>query len=565
MDLHWAVAIVVGAPVAAVMSRFPLVLNRSSTGIEVGFESAILVFLACFHGGTGALAAWTAGQVLSQLLTTKTPSIRLFNIGLGISCGWAALIVMRAISPLDGHDVRELAAVTFGVATFFVIDYCASAVSIALEEGRPVTAALRQTSALAALGTFVAIDSLGYLAALVVRALPGWPGLLLAVPLVTILVATRALSRGNEHRRRLSALFDAAAEAQVVHSRSALEDLLRRSARAAVAQDRADLRDDAPSPKEIGARVRTGTGRPLARLARPGPGAGVHHRRPEGPRGAGDRGGGGVRATCPHRGDGPPRQPRRADLAAQPQPLPRPCGARRGPGPSVRRGARRALPRPRRLQGGERQVRACRGGRAAQDRRRAPRRLRPRRGLRRAAGRRRVRGAGGGRRGRARDRGAVPPGPRDAAAGDHDRRPRRRRRREHRGRALRRHRRRHRPAAQRGHGDVPRQGPGQGPVLRLPALAARGERPPSRARGGPAAGDGDRARRALPARRRPRAGPGRGSRGPGPLAAGRRAAGARPLRPGGRGAAASSASWASASSRRSSPTRRAWRRARATP
>jgi len=257
MDLHWAVAIVVGAPIAAVMSRFPLVLNRSSTGIEVGFESAVLVFLACFHGGTGALAAWTAGQVLSQLLTTKTPSIRLFNIGLGISCGWAALIVMRAISPLDGHNARELAAVTLGVATFFVLDYCASAVSIALEEGRPVTAALRQTSALAALGTFVAIDSLGYLAALVVRALPGWPGLLLAVPLVTILVATRALSRGNEHRRRLSALFDAAAEAQVVHSRGALEDLLRRSARAAVAQDRAELRDDPPSPREIGARVRT--------------------------------------------------------------------------------------------------------------------------------------------------------------------------------------------------------------------------------------------------------------------------------------------------------------------
>ncbi|MGH8938073.1 MAG: hypothetical protein ACRDV2_01850, partial [Actinomycetes bacterium] len=55
-DVHWALALLVGAPIAALMSRFPLVLSRKSTGIEVGFDSAVLVFLACFDGGSGALA-----------------------------------------------------------------------------------------------------------------------------------------------------------------------------------------------------------------------------------------------------------------------------------------------------------------------------------------------------------------------------------------------------------------------------------------------------------------------------------------------------------------------------
>jgi diguanylate cyclase (GGDEF)-like protein len=150
--------------------------------------------------------------------------------------------------------------VALGCAVFFLVDYVVSAVSIALEEESSVVGELRQRHAMSALGVFVAIDSLGYLAALVVRYLPGWTTALLAVPLVTILVATRALSRGTEHRRRLEALFGAAAEAQVVSSPEEVEELLRRNARAAVAHGRADLRSEGPLPREIGARVRTGSG-----------------------------------------------------------------------------------------------------------------------------------------------------------------------------------------------------------------------------------------------------------------------------------------------------------------
>jgi diguanylate cyclase (GGDEF)-like protein len=251
LDVHWALALLIAPPVTALMSRFPLVLNRSSTGIEV-------VFLVCFDGGAGALGIWAVGQALSQVSRTKRTDVRVFNVGLGIMSGFVAVAVMRWVGDLGASTVHELMAVGLGCAAFFVFDYLVSAVSIALEDGTPLWRELRQSTGLAALGVFVAIDSLGYLAALVQRGLPTWAIGLLAVPVFTILVATRAISRGREHRRRLTALFDAAAEAQVVESATELEAVLRDNARAAVASRFADLRQQGPLPKEIGARVRAG-------------------------------------------------------------------------------------------------------------------------------------------------------------------------------------------------------------------------------------------------------------------------------------------------------------------
>ena len=61
LDLHWLAALVLGPPVIALMSRFPLVLTRDAGGIEVGFDSAVLVFLATSYGGVGALAVCVTG------------------------------------------------------------------------------------------------------------------------------------------------------------------------------------------------------------------------------------------------------------------------------------------------------------------------------------------------------------------------------------------------------------------------------------------------------------------------------------------------------------------------
>jgi diguanylate cyclase (GGDEF)-like protein len=259
-DRHWIAALVLGPPVIALMSRFPLVLTRSAGGIEVGFDSAVLVFLVCFDGGAGALAVWSVGQACSQLSVNKRWDTRCFNIGIGILAGAGALLVMRSVSSMDNTSPRELAAVGLGCAVYFLVDYVVSGVSIAIEDHSPILDVVRGGSGFIALGIFVAIDSLGYLGALVVRTLPGWASILLAVPLLTILVATRALSRGNEHRRRLAALFDAAAAAQALQSPGDLLEMLRTHARSVVVSGGADLRDEPPSEREIGARVGTESG-----------------------------------------------------------------------------------------------------------------------------------------------------------------------------------------------------------------------------------------------------------------------------------------------------------------
>jgi len=256
-DRHWIAALLLGPPVIALMSRFPLVLTRSAGGIEVGFDSAVLVFLVCFDGGAGALAVWSVGQACSQLSVQKRWDTRCFNVGIGILAGAGALLVMRSVSPMDRTSPRELAAVGLGCAVYFLVDYVVSGVSIALEDRSPILEVVRGGSGFMALGIFVAIDSLGYLGALVVRTLPGWASILLAVPVLTILVATRALSRGNEHRRRLAALFEAAAAAQALQNHGDLLDMLRTHARSVVVSGGADLRDEPPNDRETGARVRT--------------------------------------------------------------------------------------------------------------------------------------------------------------------------------------------------------------------------------------------------------------------------------------------------------------------
>jgi diguanylate cyclase (GGDEF)-like protein len=261
LDSGWMLAAAGGVPLIALMSRFPLVLTRGSTGIEVGFESAVLVFLACWQDSVGALAVWSVGQVVSQATMRKRPDVRAFNIALSTIAGAAALVAMSSLSDLQKtSSPQELFAVAVGCTLYFVVDYLLSGVSIALEDGSPILAELTDNQGLTAGGVFVAIDSLGYLGALVSRAMPAWASLLLAVPVLTILVATRALSRGAEHQRRLTALFDAAAALQGAKSRGQVLDVLRRQARTVVVRAEAEVQDGPPTPAQIGVRLPTDRG-----------------------------------------------------------------------------------------------------------------------------------------------------------------------------------------------------------------------------------------------------------------------------------------------------------------
>ncbi len=253
LDVKWLITFAVSVPLIVLMSHFPLQLSRSGVGIEVGFESAVLVALTVYGNGFSALTIWLAGQTIAQLAKRKRIDVRLFNAAITVICGSAAVGTMYLIDPLHRTSIAELFAVGAGCTVFFVVDYLVSAASVAIEEGGSLASQLAYNNGLLAGLVFVGIDSLGYLTALVARGLPTWSTLLLVVPLATILVASRALSRGSAHQRRLTGLFEASGAIQAAAGREEVLDLLRSHAEAVVSAAKAELRAEPPADGEAGA------------------------------------------------------------------------------------------------------------------------------------------------------------------------------------------------------------------------------------------------------------------------------------------------------------------------
>ncbi|MBA2639164.1 MAG: EAL domain-containing protein [Nocardioidaceae bacterium] len=251
---RFSVAALLGIVVVAVMARFPWPMSREG-GIEIGFESCVLIFLACVVDPYLSLAVWTIGSLAAQLLSSKRLRAKAFNSGLTTLCGAVAVGVLWSGQRAPDNSPRELLLVGLACAAYFGADWVISAVSVALEDGTSIRTELTQPGVLGGLVVFVAIDSLGYLAALVFRNQPLWVMLLLAAPLATILFAARARSRGEEHARRLHVLFAAAQRAQTVHDRAAALAMVRDAARDLLRDRRVALREQPPGAGEIGAVV----------------------------------------------------------------------------------------------------------------------------------------------------------------------------------------------------------------------------------------------------------------------------------------------------------------------
>ena len=248
----------VGVPLIVVVARFPLVVDNRYGGIEVGFDSSILMFLLCTLEPHDALVLWSLGVTVTQLTTGKRWTSKAFNIGVGIISGALAVAVMTVVRGAATGTPRELGAVMLAALAYFATDYVMSAVSVAISSGTAVRRHLVQGGTLLAIAVFVPFDTLGYLAAVVHRSTPEWTLILLAVPLVTLLVATRAVTRGRENARRLTVLFDAAMRAQTLSDREQVAEAVVDDARELLYLQRVALRSTPPHRGEIGAEVRDG-------------------------------------------------------------------------------------------------------------------------------------------------------------------------------------------------------------------------------------------------------------------------------------------------------------------
>jgi diguanylate cyclase (GGDEF)-like protein len=248
-----------GVVLTVLVARFPIVFDKGEGGaIEVGFDSAILMFMLCTLSPTDALVVWSLGVVATQLTSDKRFSSKAFNTGVGILGGAAAALVVSTTDIGSSATAGDLLVVVAAATAYFATDLLLSAASVRISGGGTFAGQLVQPQTLLAVACFVPFDTLGYLAAVVHRTTPWWTLSLLGVPLVTLLVATRAITRGQENARRLTALFDAAVRAQTLSTRSEIEQALVEDARRLLRLPQVAVRATPPGRGEIGAAVQEG-------------------------------------------------------------------------------------------------------------------------------------------------------------------------------------------------------------------------------------------------------------------------------------------------------------------
>lgn len=203
----------VAVPTAVLMARWPVVLLRETSGIEIGLDSAVLMFLAFTAPRPATVAVWAAGCVASQLTNRKSVLTRLFNVGVTVLAGIAATWAVEVLRARGGPGPRDLLAAAAGAAAYFAVDYLISALSVALVEQSSVRDALWDVNTPISAACFGGVAALGYVAAVVLRHEP-WVLPLMALPIGTVVLAAKAFAEAHADRVRVGGLFTAAAETQ---------------------------------------------------------------------------------------------------------------------------------------------------------------------------------------------------------------------------------------------------------------------------------------------------------------------------------------------------------------
>ena len=247
-------------PLIVVIAKFPMVLDSGDGGIEVGFDSSVLMYLLCTLGPNEALVIWSLGVLITQITSDKRSMVKLFNVGIGVLGGGFAAFAFSLVQPAGAAitDPITLLAVAVAAMAYFAADFVLSAVSVAVETRTSLGGHLVQRGTLVAIACFVPFDLLGYLGAVVRSATPWWTLILLGVPLATLLVATRSVTRGGENARRLAVLFDAAVRAQTLSDTRQVVDALVDDAQRLLRIRQIEVRATPPGAHEVGAQLRDG-------------------------------------------------------------------------------------------------------------------------------------------------------------------------------------------------------------------------------------------------------------------------------------------------------------------
>ena len=249
-------------PLIAVFARYPVHLDRPAGAIEISVDSCVLAYLGTtMDRPYQAVLVWVVGAVAAQCVDHRRMAARIFNIGVMVTSGVAALWLMDLLMGRDASGettLPEFLAVMIGCTVYFIVDFAISEVSVALESSAPIRVQ-SDVAVLVPMVSVLAVDSLGYLAAAIQRELPKLAMLLLVVPVLTLLVAARSTTRDKERSRRMRVLFDVSRSVQSQTSTADVLRLLLPGARELIRVPQTRLGTSPPVRGEVGARVTDGT------------------------------------------------------------------------------------------------------------------------------------------------------------------------------------------------------------------------------------------------------------------------------------------------------------------
>jgi diguanylate cyclase (GGDEF)-like protein len=243
---------VVVAVAIVVISSVPMRLSSQAGVVEISFAPAALVYVSLFTTTSAAALLWLVASILMFIVEREKPmNDRLFNIGCVSLSGLVLLGIMSLHHGL--FEPETLLLVAAGCASYFLVDMFLTTLTLATSRGIAMSSVLQPSRIVVPLVCFIGIDTLGYLAALLENAYPAWAMGLLAVPLLTIVVATRALGRAGESERRTKAIYAIVQAAGGVESGPDIGELLVTTLSGLLPEREVHTSPEPPEDTEIGA------------------------------------------------------------------------------------------------------------------------------------------------------------------------------------------------------------------------------------------------------------------------------------------------------------------------
>jgi len=189
-------------PLVLAASRAPLLLPAGSAGaLVIGLDSSLLVLLGLTLSWQSALVVWGVSISFAELTSKRTWDTRLFNAGVCVVAGAAALAVLSQVPREEAATVTGLVAAVIAAVVYFLVDYSWSAVSIGVAESTPWRRLIQLRGLPLSLACFVGVDSLGFLGVVVLQQ-EQWMLVLLVVPFAALLWASHSWSNMGAAERR---------------------------------------------------------------------------------------------------------------------------------------------------------------------------------------------------------------------------------------------------------------------------------------------------------------------------------------------------------------------------